>query len=176
MAWKNPSECERRTLQMSRFCAVPILLSESEKDELEGLVRAHSTPQQLGLRARMILLAAAGMGVKATALELGVWRKGVSLWRQRWSQARAGTPACERLADAPRSGAPPTFTPEQTCAIMALACEGPAASGLPISQWSQSELARQCVARGIVKSILHGSVGRFLKKRPTSSRIASAIG
>jgi hypothetical protein len=29
----------------------------------------------------------------------------------------------ERLADAPRPGAPPTFTPEQICAILALAYE-----------------------------------------------------
>jgi len=35
---------------------------------------------------------------------------------------------------------------------------------VPISHWSQSELARQAVARGIVDSISHGSVGRFLKK------------
>ena len=31
----------------------------------------------------------------------------------------------------------------------------------PISHWSQSELARQAVARGIVKSISHSSVGRL---------------
>jgi len=69
-----------------------------------------------------------------------------------------------------------TFTPEQICQIMALACEDPERLDVPISQWSQSELARQAVNRGIIKSISHGSVGRFLKKERTSSHIAAAIG
>ena len=60
--------------------------------------------------------------------------------------------------------APATFTPEQICAIMALACEMPEQSELPLSHWSQSELAREAVRRGIVDSISHGSVGRFLKR------------
>lgn len=69
-----------------------------------------------------------------------------------------------------------TFMPEEICQIMALACEDPETLDVPISHWSQSELARQAVARGIVKSISHGSVGRFLKKRPISSRIATVTG
>jgi putative transposase len=59
---------------------------------------------------------------------------------------------------------PRTFTPEVICQIMAMACEDPEMLDVPISHWSQSELARQSVARGIVKSISHGSVGRFLKR------------
>jgi hypothetical protein len=47
---------------------------------------------------------------------------------------------------------------------MALACEMPEQSELPLSHWSQSELAREAVRRGIVDSISHGSVGRFLKR------------
>ena len=83
-----------------------------------------------------------------------------------------------RLEDAPRSGAPATFTPEQVCAIMALACEKPEESHLPLSQWSQSELARETVRRGIVDSISHGSVGRLLKRSrpqaPSRARLAHA--
>jgi hypothetical protein len=48
--------------------------------------------------------------------------------------------------------------------IMALACEVPEDSDLPLSHWSQSELAREAVRRGIVDSISHGLVGRFLKR------------
>jgi hypothetical protein len=80
------------------------------------------------------------------------------------------------LSDAPRCGAPATFTPETICRIMALACEDPETLDVPVSHWSQSELARQAVQRGIVDSISHGSVGRFLKKRPLSSRIAPVTG
>lgn len=73
---------------------------------------------------------------------------------------------CQRDSIAFRTagGAPAIFTPEQICQIMALACEDPERLDVPISQWSQSELARQAVSRGIVKSISHGSVGRFLKR------------
>jgi putative transposase len=156
--------------------ALPIELSPDHERHLKALVRAHSTPQKLAERARIILLAANGRGVSETAEELGIWRKTAGDWRCRWLAAAASAGVAERLSDAPRCGAPATFTPEQICQIMALACEHPERLDIPISHWSQSELARQAVSRGIVKSISHGSVGRFLKKRPTSSRIATAIG
>ena len=147
----------------------PIILSEAERSELEGLIRGHSTPQHLARRARMIVMAADGIGVGETAERLGVWRKGVSFWRARWL-AGGGESAAERLCDAPRSGAPPTITPEQTCAIVALACERPDAGGIPLSQWSASDLAREAVRRGIVTSISPRSVGRFLKRiRPQAA-------
>ena len=139
-------------------------------------MRAHSTPQKLAERARIILLASNGRGVSETADQLGIWRKTAGHWRRRWRSAEASAGVAARLSDAPRCGAPATFTPEAICQIMALACEDPETLDVPISHWSQSELARQAVAGGIVKSISHGSVGRFLKKRPISSRIATVIG
>jgi putative transposase len=139
------------------------------------LVRAHSTPQKLAERARIILLAATGLGIGETAKQLGIWRKTAGHWR-RWQTAAASAGVAARLSDAPRCGAPATFTPEVICQIMAMACEDPEKLEIPISHWSQSELARQSVARGIVESISHGSVGRFLKKRPISSRIATVTG
>jgi putative transposase len=151
--------------------APAIQLSPEQETALNDLVRAHSTPQKLAERARVILLAAAGKGMEETAAALGVWRKTVRQWRRRWEAAEAAVGVTERL-----SGAPASFTPEQICQIMALACEDPERLDVPIAQWSQSELARQAVSRGIVQSISHGSVGRFLKKAPTSSRIAAAIG
>ena len=78
------------------------------------------------------------------------------------AEATAGV--ATRLSDAPRSGAPARFTPEVICKIVALSCEDPEALDVRISHWSQSELARQAVRRGIVESISHGSVGRFLKR------------
>lgn len=148
---------------MSRQPA-PVCLSAEERNDLERLIRSRSTPQQLALRARMIVLAADGVGVCETAQRLGVWRKGVSLWRARWLAGGAGETVEERLQDAPRSGAPATITAEQTCAIVALACERPEDGGVPISHWSASDLAREAVGRGIVTSISPRSVGRILKR------------
>ena len=93
---------EERT--MSRESGA-ISLSAEERGELERLVRSHSTPQQLALRARMIVLAGDGVGVCESAQRLGVWRKGVSLWRARWLASGASETVAERLQDAPRSGA-----------------------------------------------------------------------
>ena len=150
--------------------APPIELSPGQERDLNQLVRAHATPQKLAERARIILLAAAGKGIGESAAALGVWRKTVRHWRRRWEAAAATAGVAERLSDAPRPGAPATFTPEQICQIMALACEDPERLDVPISQWTQSELARQAVSRGIVKSISHGSVGRFLKRsRPQAA-------
>ena len=149
--------------------SVPLTLSPEERGELDRLTRSRSTPQQLALRARMIVLAADGVGVGETARQLGVWRKGVSFWRARWA-AGAGRSVVERLCDAPRSGAPATITPEQICAVVALACERPEDGGVPLSQWSASDLAREAVRRGIVTAISPRSVGRFLKRiRPQAA-------
>ena len=161
---------------MPLLTADAVSVMPAERDALEQLVRNRSTPQQLAVRARMILHAADGMGVRASARALGVWPKTVRYWRKRWRGASAGPPVGERLADAPRPGAPATFTPEQICAIVAMTCEKPSESERPISHWSQREIADEAIRRGLVPSISQRSVGRFLKKRPTSNRIAFVIG
>jgi hypothetical protein len=127
--------------------ALTITLSAGQQAALERLVRAHGTPQQLALRARIILLAASGNGARATARELMIQPRTVRQWRQRWLAGMGN--AAERLADALRSGAPARFTAEQVCAIIALACEPPSACGRPITHWSQNELAREAVKRGL---------------------------
>ena len=43
--------------------ASPVQLSAEHERELNDLVRAHSTPQKLAERARIILLVAAGLGI-----------------------------------------------------------------------------------------------------------------
>jgi transposase-like protein len=156
--------------------ADPILVVPELREVLEQLVRTHSTPQQLAVRARIILHAADGVRVRPSARELGVWPKTVRYWRKRWRQAPDGQVVPERLADAPRSGAPATFTPEQICAVLAMTCEKPSESERPISHWSQREIADEAIRRGLVPGISQRSVGRFLKKRPTSNRIAFVTG
>ncbi|CAK0779019.1 hypothetical protein WCLP8_870006 [uncultured Gammaproteobacteria bacterium] len=64
-----------------------LALNSDERNQLNSLVRAHSTPQQLVLRARMILGLAEEGGLCAVAHDLGVWRKTVRHWRNRWLSA-----------------------------------------------------------------------------------------
>ena len=157
---------------MPWLAADPVIVLPAHCEALEALVRAHSTSQQLALRARMILHAADNIGVRESARELDVWPKTVRYWRKRWREAPDGQSVPERLCDAPRSGAPATYTPEQICAVIAMTYERPSESERPISHWSQREIADEAIRRGLVPSISQRSVGRFLKKRPTSNRIA----
>src|SRR2546425_10670958 len=128
-----------------------VVLSEQERAELERLVRAFTTGQQLALRARIVLLAGEGWNNLQIARELGVDDETPGHWRRRWLQFRdvplAEVSVAKRLADAPKCGAPAKFTPEQVCQIIALACEKPADSNRPISQWSHRELADEIVQR-----------------------------
>ncbi len=145
--------------------ATPIVLSSEDRRELDRLIRTPSTAQQIALRARMIVLLGGGLKVGETAERLGVWRKTVSQWRSRWiAGAVTPAPAVERLSDAARTGAPARITPEETCAIVALACETPADNDLPFSHWTQQSLADRAMKRGIIDRISQRSVGRILKR------------
>jgi putative transposase len=156
-----------------------IELTEEERRGLAALVRRHTTPQQVALRARLVLAAAAGLNNAQVARQEGVEVGTARLWRGRWLGLRpialADLSVEERLTDAPRSGAPARITAEQVCQIVALACEAPGQSGRPISQWTGREVADEVVARCIVPANSPRHAGRLLKKG-TSSRTASATG
>ena len=144
-----------------------VVLTERERAELERLVRAYTTAQQVAVRARIVLLAGGGWNNLQIARELGVDDETPGHWRRRWLQFHdvplEEVSVAKRLADAPKPGAPAKFTPEQVCQIIALACERPADSDRPISHWSHRELADEVVRRGIVASISPRHAGRLLK-------------
>ena len=58
-------------------------LSPAEHDQLQQWVSAHGTPQQVALRCRIVLAAAAGQSNVTIAEQLSVNRKTVILWRLR---------------------------------------------------------------------------------------------
>ena len=140
--------------------AVP--LSEEERHALHTLIRAHKTPQHLSVRAQGVLLLAEGLTAPDVARRLETTRTTVRRWRRHWLKG-PGCAVHERLQDAPRPGAPATFSAEQWCQIIALACEPPEASGRPISHWTPRELADEARKRGIVETISERHVGRFLQ-------------
>jgi putative transposase len=144
----------------------PLTLSEKEQNDLEILVRRHSTPQQVALRGRMILAAADGKNNSQIARELGVSVDTVRSWRMRWIGLQAvpleELDVGERLTDIPRPGRPSEITAEQTCQIVALACEQP--KERPISQWTGREIADEVIRRGILSTISPRHAARVLKK------------
>ena len=163
----------------------PIVLTPTQRVVLGQLARRQTGAQPLVRRARIILEAASGANNEQIAKLLGIDRGTVRTWRMRWLEALERLKAAEKvgdddddddddervlgglveevLVDEPRSGKPATFTPEQICRIVALACEDPREeSGRPITHWTTAELADEAIERGIVQSISARSVGRFL--------------
>jgi putative transposase len=135
-------------------------------------------------------MSAEGYSNEDQAESLGVDRQRVRRWRHRWARAfgalvdAEGEGACERdlvrlvrgvLADDMPSGAPPKFSAEQVASIIAVACESPKDSGLPVSHWTPKELACEVVKRGIVQSISARQIDRFLARR-TFDRTRASIG
>jgi putative transposase len=145
---------------------------------LDEIVHCRNSPQYEVIRAKIILMATDGVRNQRIADELGIHEQTVRKWRSRWDKAFTQMTECESeasdkdlynfvwnvLADDPRSGRPGTFTPEQICQIVAVACESPEASGRPVTHWTPRELADEAMKRGIVESISVRSVGRFLKR------------
>jgi winged helix-turn helix protein len=85
-----------------------LLLSPYEFIDLRLLVRAHSTPQALAFRARLILRCAGPDHPTndQVARELGCDPDTVSKWRWRFRRQRL-----DGLSDLPRSGRPAAFSP-----------------------------------------------------------------
>ncbi len=160
----------------------PVALSARLRRVLEHLARRQTSSQRLVRRLQIVLAAAEGQTNEAIARQCGVDRGTVGTWRARWLAAAprleaavtAGDDdrllarqAADALDDAPRAGAPPTFSAEQVVQIVALACESPPDSDRPVSHWTPREVADEAVKRAIVPTISPRSVGRFLKRGRT---------
>ena len=145
-----------------------IILTDAQRQGIEKLVKRHGTKQQIALRARVILLAAAGKNNAEIARELQISEDTPRLWRGRWLDLQPisleDLSVEERLEDLPRPGAPARLTADQLCQIEQMACEKPEEGGRPISHWTGREIADEIVKRGIVEQISARHAARLLKK------------
>jgi transposase len=145
-----------------------VVLKQEERAALLRLTRRHSSAQQLVVRARVVLEASEGKSNATIAHELSTSVETVRLWRGRWVAQQeieiTDRAVEERLADAPRPGAPARISAEQRCQMEALACAAPSQSGRPISQWTGREIADELIQRGIVERISRRHAARLLKK------------
>jgi transposase len=118
--------------------ARPVTLTAAEQQQLEILTRAHSTPQALAMRCRLILRAGTPDHPSnlRIATEFHCDRHTVGLWRTRYlAQGLAG------LHDAPRAGRPRRFSPSQRVHVVSLATEEPRESPCRSTSWSLDTLA-----------------------------------
>jgi hypothetical protein len=83
-----------------------IELNEQERQELERLDRSLVSSHRAVVRARTILLLAAGISVSAVARQVGLGRRIVRKWGERFRRKRLGG-----LLDLHRSGRPARFSP-----------------------------------------------------------------
>lgn len=139
--------------------AVEIVLGQEERVELERVVRAGSTAQGLVRRARVILLAAEGKNNREISRVVGLSENAVGRWRRRFQRGRPTA-----LRDAPRSGRPSRYTPEQKARVLEKATQAPRDNGLPFSHWSSTDLAKLAKDAGIADSIHPTTVWRWLNE------------
>ena len=157
--------------------AAKILVSEKQHVLLNEFSKSRTVALGVVQRATIILLGFAGLLNEEIASQVGLNRQQVGLWRQRWRDAwdalcvwecrephRLREAILDVLCDAPRPGAPATFTAAQVAQIVALACEPPERSGRPISRWTLRELRDEAIKRRIVQEISVSQVGRFLQQ------------
>jgi len=158
--------------------AAKIMVTEKQLAILQQIANAPTAAVHHTLRARIILEAFYGKLNHDIATIVRLDRRQIGLWRRRWAESfdalvaiecRETNAALSRairqvLSDAPRSGAPCTFTAEEVTQILAVACEAPENSGRPINRWTHRELTDEVIQRGIVPSISKSQVGSYLKE------------
>jgi transposase len=157
--------------------AAKVIISERQQRLLEEFSKSRTIGKCTSQRASIVLLGFSGMLNEEIALQVGLNRIQVGIWRQRWRDAWDGLCVWECtephrlreaildvLSDAPRPGAPATFTAEQVSQIVALACEPPKLSGRPIDHWTLRELRDEAIKRKIVADISVSYIGRILRQ------------
>lgn len=142
---------------MSRRSPYVVELSDVDRAVLEERARTYTAPFAVVVRAKIVLLAAAGELNSDIAARLDVDVDVVSRWRKRYcTEGLAG------LKDRKRSGRPRAFAAEVVAEVKAMACQPPAARAVPLSRWSSAELASQAVAEGLAVSVSASTVRRWL--------------
>jgi putative transposase len=159
---------------VARLTTKILNLSDGDRHELQQLINRHNTPQQIALRAKIILMASVGQNHREIGRSLNINRQMARLWRNRWLETeKKELSIFQKLQDAERVGAPAKFSMEQVIELFALACSPPSDYGRPISHWTPRELADEIMKQGIIESISVRHVGRLLEEaqlKPHQSR------
>lgn len=120
------------------------MLTDRERGQLEQWLSAHGTPQQVALRCRIVLAAAAAQPNLTIGMQLGVDVKTVALWRARF--AEAGAEGLWKIA--PGRGRKPTYRAHKIKAIVAATLR---TKPKGMTQWSCRQMAQ---AQGVSKSTI----------------------
>jgi transposase-like protein len=112
-----------------------IILTYSDQQYFEAVVRRATASQRNAFRTRIVLLAARGFNNTRIGEKISCTRKIARKWRNRYAESGR-----DGLADKPRPGRPRIYDEATRAHITALACELPADRGLPLSIFIQHGL------------------------------------
>jgi transposase len=115
--------------------ATPIVLTEEEQRALEALAGSRKSEARMRDRARIVLLAAAGMGSRAIGRELGCEPGTASKWRVRYARDRMAG-----LSETGERGATATYGAEHDKRILAM-LDTPPPDGY--ANWTAPLLSRE---------------------------------
>jgi transposase len=144
--------------------AASVTLTAAGRKTLKKRVRGAKTPWRDRVRAQIVLAAAAGWDNARIAADVGVSVNMVRKWRGRF--AAGGPDGLDGLADLPRSGRPRRITAAERAAAVALACQLPSQTGVPLSRWTGPELAAELAAQSLAGVMSVSSLLRILAEHP----------
>ena len=138
-----------------------VRLEREELDQLERLVRGGKSPARKVARARILLKADAGWGVRRIVEALDISAGTVCRTKRRYLEGGLKRP----LEEDPRPGQPAKLDERGEAHLIALACSQ-APQGH--DHWTLRLLANKVVELGLVPSMSHEGIRKRLKKTVSS--------
>ena len=137
-----------------------IILAQNAYADLHALIRAHSTPQSLALRARIVLRAAAGDTPTNLTIsrDLGCDNRTAGKWRRRYLAL-----GFVGLQDAMRPGRPRTIGSLTRIQVISMASALPQDQNRPVTRWTLDEIVATLLDALHTDAISRSSIWRLLQ-------------
>ena len=137
-----------------------IILAQNAYADLHALIRAHSTPQSLALRARIVLRAAAGDTPTNLTIsrDLGCDNRTAGKWRRRYLAL-----GLVGLQDAMRPGRPRTIGSLTRIQVISMASALPQDQNRPVTRWTLDEIVATLLDALHTDAISRSSIWRLLQ-------------
>ena len=141
-----------------RKTQIDITLTPEQHRVLESWQRSTLISAGKARRGRLILLLAQKVPVSHVALRVGIGRRKVYKWAERFQEQ-----GLEGLSDKPGRGRKLFFSPAIALHTVKVACERPDEVGQSLSQWFCADLAGHLMREGLVPFISASTVRRILE-------------
>jgi transposase len=141
--------------------AVLVTLTAAERKTLKKRARGARTPHRDRLRAQIVLAADRGRPNARIAADLRISLDTARKWRGRFAER-----GLDGLDDLPRTGRPRVISEATRAAVVALACQLPADTGVPLARWTGPELLAELTGIPGTQEISASSLLRILAEHP----------